>query len=128
MKKSKKILKNRLEVGEKVICYDGRYLLEEVLVSSVNKEEKLATLSNQVVCNRYPNSSGNYGLKRTKYLVKKPDEVLEKKLEAFKAKSWLINHIEESERIMQEIQGEDFLSLDDYLLEELISISRKHFK
>lgn len=125
--KSKKVLKNRLEVGERVICYDGRYLLEEVVVSSVNKEEKLATLSNQVVCNRYPNAQENYGLKRTKYLVQRPNEDLEKKLEAFKAKSWLVNHIEESERIMQRVQGEDFLTLDNSLLEELLAISRKHF-
>lgn len=125
--KSKKVLKNRLEVGERVICYDGRYLLEEVVVSSVNKEEKLATLSNQVVCNRYPNAQENYGLKRTKYLVQRPNEVLEKKLEAFKAKSWLVNHIEESERIMQRVQGEDLLTLDNSLLEELLAISRKHF-
>lgn len=54
MKKSK--LETRLEVGDEVIYFDGRTLMEITKVVSVDKETKSAKLENQISVNRQPNS------------------------------------------------------------------------
>lgn len=54
MKKSK--LETRLEVGEEVIYFDGKTLMEITKVVSVDKENKSAMLENRVNINRQPNS------------------------------------------------------------------------
>lgn len=54
MKKSK--LETRLEVGEEVIYFDGKTLMEITKVESVDKENKVALLANRVKINRQPNS------------------------------------------------------------------------
>ena len=54
MKKSK--LETRLEVGDEVIYFDGRTLMEITKVVSVDKETKSAKLENQIQVNRQPNS------------------------------------------------------------------------
>ena len=54
MKKSK--LETRLEVGEEVIYFDGKTLMEITKVVSVDKETKSAMLENRVKINRQPHS------------------------------------------------------------------------
>ena len=54
MKKSK--LETRLEVGEEVIYFDGKTLMEITKVVSVDKETKSAMLENRVNINRQPHS------------------------------------------------------------------------
>lgn len=54
MKKSK--LETRLEVGEEVIYFDGKTLMEITKVVSVDKENKSAMLENRVNINRQPHS------------------------------------------------------------------------
>ena len=54
MKKSK--LETRLEVGDEVIYFDGRTLMEITKVVSVDKKTKSAKLENQIQVNRQPNS------------------------------------------------------------------------
>lgn len=54
MKKSK--LETRLEVGDEVIYFDGKTLMEITKVVSVDKETKSAMLENRVNINRQPNS------------------------------------------------------------------------
>ena len=54
MKKSK--LETRLEVGDEVIYFDGRTLMEITKVVSVDKETKSAKLENQIQVNRQPHS------------------------------------------------------------------------
>ena len=54
MKKSK--LETRLEVGDEVIYFDGRTLMEITKVVSVDKKTKSARLENQIQVNRQPNS------------------------------------------------------------------------
>lgn len=54
MKKSK--LKTRLEVGDEVIYFDGKTLMEITKVVSVDKETKSAMLENRVNINRQPHS------------------------------------------------------------------------
>ena len=49
-------LKNRLEVGDEVIYFDGRTLMEITKVVSVDKKTKSAKLENQIQVNRQPNS------------------------------------------------------------------------
>lgn len=49
-------LKNRLEVGDEVIYFDGRTLMEITKVVSVDKKTKSAKLENQIKVNRQPNS------------------------------------------------------------------------
>lgn len=49
-------LKNRLEVGDEVIYFDGRTLMEITKVVSVDKKTKSARLENQIQVNRQPNS------------------------------------------------------------------------
>lgn len=54
MKKSK--LETRLEVGDEVIYFDGKTLMEITKVVSVDKETKSAMLENRVNINRQPHS------------------------------------------------------------------------
>ena len=54
MKKSK--LETRLEVGDEVIYFDGKTLMEITKVESVDKENKSALLANRIKVNRQPNS------------------------------------------------------------------------
>ena len=49
-------LKTRLEVGDEVIYFDGRTLMEITKVVSVDKKTKSAKLENQIQVNRQPNS------------------------------------------------------------------------
>ena len=49
-------LKNRLEVGDEVIYFDGSTLMEITKVVSVDKKTKSARLENQIQVNRQPNS------------------------------------------------------------------------
>ena len=55
MKKSK--LETRLEVGDEVIYFDGRTLMEITKVVSVDKETKSAKLENQIQVNRHTSVS-----------------------------------------------------------------------
>lgn len=53
-------LKNRLEVGEKILYFDGQTQWDIETVESVNKAEKSAVLSNNAHISRYPNPDGTF--------------------------------------------------------------------
>lgn len=69
--------KNRLRVNDPLFCFDGKSLMEEVTVVEVDKKLKIATLSNQVRCSRYPDAEGYYrkeGTDTLKFKIKKWDD------------------------------------------------------
>ena len=86
MKKSK--LETRLEVGDEVIYFDGKTLMEITKVVSVDKETKSAMLENRVNINRQPHSKDHtyHRIERNKEGIawKKEDAI--SFYEAFKAK------------------------------------------
>ena len=86
MKKSK--LETRLEVGDEVIYFDGKTLMEITKVESVDKENKSALLANRIKVNRQPHSKDHtyHRIERNKEGIawKKEDAI--SFYEAFKAK------------------------------------------
>lgn len=94
--KSKKTIENRLEVGDELFCFDGITLMEKVSVISVDKKEKTATLSNQVVCKRYPNYMGQFptvGHTKCPFTITNMDEGKEKIIKAKIAKQKVIRYM-----------------------------------
>lgn len=88
--------KNRLKVGQEVFCYDGKSMMEKVTVVDVDKKSKVATLSNQVKCSRYPDSEGFYrkeGVDTLSYKIKKWDEDTAALYKASTSRKQLINYI-----------------------------------
>ena len=86
MKKSK--LETRLEVGDEVIYFDGKTLMEITKVVSVDKETKSAMLENRVNINRQPNSKDHtyHRVERNKEGIAWKKEDALSFYEAFKAK------------------------------------------
>ena len=86
MKKSK--LETRLEVGEEVIYFDGKTLMEITKVVSVDKETKSAMLENRVNINRQPHSKDHtyHRVERGKPGIAWKKEDALSFYEAFKAK------------------------------------------
>ena len=86
MKKSK--LETRLEVGDEVIYFDGKTLMEITKVVSVDKETKSAMLENRVNINRQPNSKDHtyHRIERGKTGIAWKKEDALSFYEAFKAK------------------------------------------
>lgn len=79
-------LKERLAIDEELFCYDGKTQIERVKVVEVNKAAKTAKLSNQVICSRYPDSSGNFikqGANSGSYQIRRWDEGTERFYQAF---------------------------------------------
>ena len=90
MKKSK--LETRLEVGEEVIYFDGKTLMEITKVVSVDKETKSAMLENRVNINRQPNSKDHtyHRIERGKTGIAWKKEDALSFYEAFKAKGNIV--------------------------------------
>ena len=86
MKKSK--LETRLEVGDEVIYFDGKTLMEITKVVSVDKETKSAMLENRVNINRQPHSKDHtyHRIERNKEGMAWRKEDALSFYEAFKAK------------------------------------------
>lgn len=86
MKKSK--LETRLEVGEEVIYFDGKTLMEVTKVIAVDKENKSAMLENRVNVNRQPHSKDHtyHRVERGKSGIAWKKEDALSFYEAFKAK------------------------------------------
>ena len=86
MKKSK--LETRLEVGDEVIYFDGKTLMEITKVVSVDKETKSAMLENRVNINRQPHSKDHtyHRVERNKEGIAWKKEDALSFYEAFKAK------------------------------------------
>lgn len=86
MKKSK--LETRLEVGDEVIYFDGKTLMEITKVESVDKENKSAMLENRVNVNRQPHSKDHtyHRVERGKSGIAWKKEDALSFYEAFKAK------------------------------------------
>ena len=110
MKKSK--LETRLEVGEEVIYFDGKTLMEITKVVSVDKETKSAMLENRVKINRLPHSKDHtyHRIVRGKQGIawKKEDAI--SFYEAFKSKRNLSKLLP---TLLESIKDLDFLNNDE---------------
>lgn len=55
-----KLLKNRLEIGDEVIYFDCKTIMELTSVVSIDRKNKTATLKNNVLVSRHPNNEQFY--------------------------------------------------------------------
>lgn len=110
MKKSK--LETRLEVGEEVIYFDGKTLMEITKVVSVDKETKSAMLENRVNVNRQPHSKDHiyHRIERGKPGIAWKKEDALSFYEAFKAKR---NIVKLTGNLLEAVQVLNFLNPEE---------------
>ena len=110
MKKSK--LETRLEVGDEVIYFDGKTLMEITKVVSVDKETKSAMLENRVNINRQPHSKDHtyHRVERNKEGIAWKKEDALSFYEAFKAKR---NIVKLSGGILETVKSLNFLNPEE---------------
>lgn len=83
-------IKERLELDEELLCFNGNTILEKAKVTSVDKKAKTATLSNQVVISRYPDSNGCFlkqGKNSNLYIVKRWDDEAKIRYKSYMSRS-----------------------------------------
>ena len=110
MKKSK--LETRLEVGDEVIYFDGKTLMEITKVVSVDKETKSAMLENRVNINRQPHSKDHtyHRVERNKEGIAWKKEDALSFHEAFKAKR---NIVKLSGGLLETVKSLNFLNPEE---------------
>lgn len=110
MKKSK--LETRLEVGDEVIYFDGKTLMEITKVVSVDKETKSAMLENRVNINRQPHSKDHtyHRVERNKEGIAWKKEDALSFYEAFKAKR---NIVKLTGGILETVKSLNFLNPEE---------------
>lgn len=110
MKKSK--LETRLEVGDEVIYFDGKTLMEITKVVSVDKETKSAMLENRVNINRQPHSKDHtyHRIERNKEGNAWRKEDALSFYEAFKAKR---NIVKLSGGLLETVKSLNFLNPEE---------------
>ncbi len=110
MKKSK--LETRLEVGEEVIYFDGKTLMEITKVVSVDKETKSAMLENRVNINRQPHSKDHtyHRIERSKQGIAWKKEDALSFYEAFKAKR---NIVKLTGDLLETVKALNFLNPEE---------------
>ena len=110
MKKSK--LETRLEVGDEVIYFDGKTLMEITKVVSVDKETKSAMLENRVNINRQPHSKDHtyHRVERNKEGIAWKKEDALSFYEAFKAKR---NIVKLSGSLLETVKSLNFLNPEE---------------
>lgn len=110
MKKSK--LETRLEVGDEVIYFDGKTLMEITKVVSVDKETKSAMLENRVNINRQPHSKDHtyHRVERNKEGIAWKKEDALSFYEAFKAKR---NIVKLSGGLLETVKSLNFLNPEE---------------
>lgn len=116
--------KNRLKVDDEVYCFDGKSVMEKTTVVEVDKKAKTAKLANQVICSRYPDSTGSYrkmGMGATEYQIKKWSEEAEILVKAHKAKRRLsVSVMQVKSQILD--HPLNILAADPVILKKLIDI------
>lgn len=128
MKKPTGKLKDRLEVGAELICFDGKTLVEKVKVIEVDKKAKTAKLSNLVVIHRHPDNEGNFlyygdNKKAKRYQIRQADEEMELLLKANTARNQLYHMIPELKKFLDSHKNTSLFSKDGK--EKLIKIHQK---
>lgn len=120
MKKSK--LETRLEVGDEVIYFDGRTLMEITKVVSVDKETKSAKLENQISVNRQPNTRDHtyHRLERNKNGIAWRKEDALSFYKAFKAKRNIRKNLLEFLQVIDK--------MDPFKIEDAEIINKSHSK
>lgn len=110
MKKSK--LETRLEVGDEVIYFDGKTLMEITKVESVDKENKSAMLENRVNINRQPHSKDHtyHRVERNKEGIAWKKEDALSFYEAFKAKR---NIVKLTGGLLETVKSLNFLNPEE---------------
>lgn len=110
MKKSK--LETRLEVGDEVIYFDGKTLMEITKVVSVDKETKSAMLENRVNINRQPHSKDHtyHRVERNKEGIAWKKEDALSFYEAFKAKR---NIVKLTGGLLEKVKSLNFLNPEE---------------
>lgn len=110
MKKSK--LETRLEVGDEVIYFDGKTLMEITKVESVDKENKSAMLENRIKVNRQPNSKDHtyHRVERNKEGIAWKKEDALSFYEAFKAKR---NIVKLTGGLLETVKSLNFLNPEE---------------
>ena len=110
MKKSK--LETRLEVGDEVIYFDGKTLMEITKVVSVDKETKSAMLENRVNINRQPHSKDHtyHRVERNKEGIAWKKEDALSFYEAFKAKR---NIVKLTGSLLETVKSLNFLNPEE---------------
>ena len=110
MKKSK--LETRLEVGDEVIYFDGKTLMEITKVVSVDKETKSAMLENRVNINRQPHSKDHtyHRVERNKEGIAWKKEDALSFYEAFKAKR---NIVKLAGSLLETVKSLNFLNPEE---------------
>lgn len=110
MKKSK--LETRLEVGDEVIYFDGKTLMEITKVVSVDKETKSAMLENRVNINRQPHSKDHtyHRVERNKEGIAWKKEDALSFYEAFKAKR---NIVKLAGGLLETVKSLNFLNPEE---------------
>lgn len=110
MKKSK--LETRLEVGDEVIYFDGKTLMEITKVVSVDKETKSAMLENRVNINRQPHSKDHtyHRIERGKSGIAWKKEDALSFYEAFKAKR---NIVKLAGGLLEKVKSLNFLNPEE---------------
>ena len=110
MKKSK--LETRLEVGDEVIYFDGKTLMEITKVVSVDKETKSAMLENRVNINRQPHSKDHtyHRVERNKEGIAWKKEDALSFYEAFKAKR---NIVKLTGGLLETVKSLNFLNPEE---------------
>lgn len=110
MKKSK--LETRLEVGDEVIYFDGKTLMEITKVESVDKENKSAMLENRVNINRQPHSKDHtyHRVERNKEGIAWKKEDALSFYEAFKAKR---NIVKLTGGLLETVKSLNFLNTEE---------------
>lgn len=110
MKKSK--LETRLEVGDEVIYFDGKTLMEITKVVSVDKENKSAMLENRVNINRQPHSKDHtyHRVERNKEGIAWKKEDALSFYEAFKAKR---NIVKLTGGLLETVKSLNFLNTEE---------------
>lgn len=110
MKKSK--LETRLEVGDEVIYFDGKTLMEITKVVSVDKETKSAMLENRVNINRQPHSKDHtyHRVERNKEGIAWKKEDALSFYEAFRAKR---NIVKLTGGLLETVKSLNFLNPEE---------------